>query len=104
MIKPLGNNIIFKFLYDTDSDTGMFQDQTESGIQILKNHEDTTKSPRWGKIVALGSEVTDISLTDYILIEPLMWTDSVTHDGSKYWSTNIDKIMCVSETNPETSL
>lgn len=72
-IKPLNDSIIFEFL-DTIS-AGHFATKTQSGIILgSKNPTENAQTPRWGKVHAVGPDVIDIKVGDFILIEALRWT------------------------------
>lgn len=89
-MNAIGKSILFKFVQNVDSTN--FENKLDWGFVIKAPTEDSSQ-PRWGVIQSLGSECTDLSVGDYILIEPLMWTNFVEHDGSKYWRTTADKII-----------
>lgn len=93
MLEPIRNNILFVFEDNVRSD-GMFGEETESGI-IYKTHNDSAGAPRWGTVLAVGPDVTEIENGDRILIEPLMWTEGFVHDGVKIWQTNDEKVMAL---------
>ena len=92
MIKPIRKNILFIFLDEIVG--GQFQTKTESGI-ILRSFDDSIKGERWGKVLAVGPEVTEVNNGEDILIEALQWTEGFVHDGVKVWMTQEDKVLCV---------
>lgn len=74
---------------------GIFRDKSEAGIQLILQDQGGGE-PRWGKIVAMGPNVTDeLNSGDDILIEPLMWTNGLEHEGVKIWVTDETKILLV---------
>ena len=93
-LRPLGNTILFKFLDQTGGSKGAFSERTRSGL-IIPQLQSTQKGERWGEIIAVGDDVTEVAVGDYILIEPLMWTPGEIFEGEKVWKTNHDKVMVV---------
>lgn len=93
-LRPLGNTILFKFLDQTGGSKGAFSERTRSGL-IIPQLQSTQKGERWGEIIAVGDDVTEVAVGDYILIEPLMWTPGEVFEGEKVWKTNHDKVMVV---------
>jgi co-chaperonin GroES (HSP10) len=91
---PLGNSVLFKFLDETQGPQGSFSERTRSGL-IIPTLQATQKGERWGRVIAVGPDAEDIAVDDYILIEPLMWTRNAELDGDKFWKTNPDKILAV---------
>lgn len=102
MIRPLSNKIIFQFLSELVGELGLFKEKTESGIIVSSNFNDSGKNPRWGVVMAIGSEVNqdDIKVGTFILIEPLMWSDKIKIGGESVWQTDETKIMAVSDEIP----
>lgn len=96
MIKPLSNNIIFQFINKRSSNKGMFEETTASGIKLLANDKDSSKSPRWGHVCHIGPNVKDVKVDDYVLIEPLMWTEAIKHDDEEFSKTDESKVMLIS--------
>lgn len=101
-IKPLKNNILFQFLDETGGSKGKFTNRrTEAGI-ILPTLNSDQKSPRWGKVVAVGPDVAGVSVGEYIYIEALAWTYGVTFEDDKYWKTDDSRIIFVTDDPEET--
>lgn len=97
-LRILGNKIIFKFVQEVTN--GKFTANTDWGFQ-LKTHNDDAKYARWGEVIDLGPEVTDVKVGEFVLIEPLMWTTHMEIDNVKVWGTNRDKIVAVSKSEPK---
>lgn len=93
-LKPLGNTVLFTFLDETGGSRGEFSERTRSGL-IVPKLQATQKGERWGEVVAVGPEADGVSVGEYILIEPLMWTRNEVFEGEKIWKTNLDKVMAV---------
>ena len=100
MIRPLANNILFKFLNDTESDLGKFKEVTSFGLELIADTDDSAKRSRWAIVSYIGPEVKDIEVGDYICIAPLRWTDSFKYKRSKFWKTNDEEVMLVSKDKP----
>lgn len=98
-LRPLNNKIIFTFTQDTTGN--MFREQTKFGIAIIENKDKQLKSARWGKVMQVGKTVSEeIAIGQYILIEPLMWTTHLEHDGVKFWVTSEEKVLAVADEAP----
>ena len=95
MLKPLASDILFVFLDEVENDR--FVEKVGS-IYLGKIQELTVKSPRWGKVVAVGPDVKeDIKSGTNILIEPLAWTRGLEYDGHKIWKTCESRVLGVEE-------
>lgn len=100
MIKPIQDSIIFQFLNKRSSNMGMFEETTASGIALFANNEDSSKMARWAIANFIGPEVKEINQGDYILIEPLQWTEAIKYNNEEWWKTDESKILCVSKEKP----
>ena len=66
--------------------------------------------PRWGKVYAVGEDVTDIKTGEWILIEANRWTRmiQVTQEDStklQLWAVEYpESVMLASETDPEVEI
>ena len=89
--------ILFKFYDETAK--GRFVPKTEWGFELKRETEDM-KDMRWGIATAVGPNVKHVKVGDYILIEPLMWTLNFEFEGEKYWATDEEKIVAVSDEEP----
>ena len=100
MITPLFNGILF--IFADDFKNGLFQEKTDWGFEIKGGHQNSSKEGRWGKVVALGPDISeeDIKKGDFIFVEPLMWTRGIKHDDMDIWKTDSTKVMLVSEEIP----
>ena len=95
-LRPLRNNVMFKFLDETLGIKGAFTETTNSGI-IIPRTNSTQKVSRWGEVVALGpdAEAGGLNVGDYILIEALMWMEGVKFGDGKVWKTDDTKVLAV---------
>lgn len=93
-IRPLKNNVIFKFLEDTFGAKGAFIEKATAMGIIIPATNSTQKVARWGQVVAAGPEA-DLQPGDYILIEALMWMEGVKVDDEKVWKTDSSKVLAV---------
>jgi len=96
-LRPLGKNIIFIFLEEVSQ--GRFTPSHASGIILTNKNVDVNREPKWGKVFLTGPDCDDeIKVGDYILVESLCWTPGFDFDGIKFWKTDSDKVMMVSDT------
>jgi co-chaperonin GroES (HSP10) len=93
-IKPLGNNVMFRFLDFTGGAKGRFTDTLGSGIITLPTAA-SQKVHRWGEVLAVGPKVDGVVPGDFILIEALMWMEGTKVDDVRMWKTDDSKILCV---------
>ena len=101
-LRPLKDSILFTFI-DQITD-GKFVSHTRSGILLTnKNIDDTTKEPRWVKVLAVGDTVQDVKVGDYALVAPLRWTVGFKHDGVDIWKTVEKEILGIAEDLKELS-
>jgi co-chaperonin GroES (HSP10) len=94
IVKPLGNNVMFRFLDHTGGQKGKFTDTLRSGI-IMVATEASQKVHRWGEVLAIGPKVEGLAVGDYVLIESLMWMEGTEVDGVRMWKTDDSKILVV---------
>lgn len=95
-LQPLGKNIIFIFLEDTNQ--GQFTPSHGGRILLTQANNDHNRVPKWGKVAMVGPEVDpEIKEHSYILITPLKWTPGFDFDGIKFWKTDSDQVMAVSD-------
>jgi hypothetical protein len=99
---PVGKSILFQFLDETGGGKGRFQERTSTGIIIPVLNGAQTTDNRWGKVVAVGSDVVGISPGEYIWIEALKWSSHETFNGEKVWRTIDDVVLCVTDDITET--
>lgn len=93
--------IAFEFLEDVDS-TG-FNNKTASGIIIQEQQKNQVDRPRWGRVLKCAHGVTEVAVSDFILVEPLGWTPAIELDetgSKKFWITTEDRIMAVGDAKP----
>lgn len=100
-LRCIKNRIIFKFNDEVGS--GSFDNKTDWGFEI-KNPVKDVDVPRWAEVLAIGKDVKAVKPGNYILIEPLMWSLSFTHEGEKYWVTDETKLIAMSEVAPKGTL
>lgn len=95
-IRPLGNTFLFAFFNDTAG--GRFIERN-SGKIILTNYQylDQGTNARWGKVLAVGSDVTEFGVGDIVLIEALAWTKGFEYDGVKIWKSDESKVCAIGE-------
>ena len=95
-LRPLRNNVMFKFLDETSGDKGAFTETHAIGI-IIPRSTKSQKVARWGEVIALGpdAEAGGLAVGDLILIEALMWMEGVKFEGVKVWKTDDSKVLAV---------
>lgn len=95
-LKPLGKFFLFAFTNETVG--GKFVEKN-SGRIILTNQDIASQGQfaRWGQVIAIGSEVSEFGVGDYVLIEPLQWTTEVKFDNNSYWKSDESKVIAIGE-------
>ena len=95
-IRPLHNNIMFKFLDETVGHKGAFVETYQKYGIIIPTTESTQRAHRWAEVVAVGPKVDGVEPGDFILIESLMWMEGVKLDGQeKVWKTDDTKVLAI---------
>lgn len=91
-LRPLGKAFLFQFVNETYG--GKFVERNKGSI-FLTNQDltDQAKVARWGKIVAVGSEVEDLHVDQLVLIEALQWTKEYQWEKVRYWKSDESKVM-----------
>ena len=99
MLKAINSDILFKFVQKIQN--GSFVNETNWGLTVNNPVEDV-KQARWAEVLHIGPEVDyeDIKVGEYVLIEPLMWTNKISYNGTDYWKTNETKILATSTLKP----
>lgn len=95
MLQPLANGVYF--IFEDEVTSTKFVNKSASGILIAEGQGDQVNIPRWGTVISVGPDVTEVQAGDYILIEKGMWTTSFETEGLKLWKTDDTKILCVSD-------
>lgn len=99
-IRAPHDRILFKFTDETVN--GNFKNTTDWGF-TFQVQTDEIKHARWGEVTHVGSDVTEVKVGQYILIEPLGWTlgfDMGSADTA-YWATNATKVWAVADELPK---
>lgn len=96
IIKPLGDSVVFEFVELTKN--GFFRGQTTNWGFSLENVEDYDAGrSRWGKVLHVGPDATQVKEGDYILIEKQKWTLSIEVDNVTMWRTKEEYIVAVTD-------
>lgn len=95
IIEAVRNYVIFTFVEDIYGDR--FVNKTDGQIILTSDDKAQTTYPRWGKVVNTGPDVHGIEVDEYVLIEPGKWTSHFYVNGERYWKTDDEQIMCVSD-------
>lgn len=93
---PLRDNFLFKFT--NEHAQGMFIEKNKFGF-ILTNQDTEAqgKYARWGQVTAIGEEVTEFSVGDYVLIESGMWTLGFKLGEDKVWKSDQTKVCAIGD-------
>jgi hypothetical protein len=94
-VQPFENNVFFQFVDDTTNTK--FANSTTAGILIAHSSNAQSDIPRWGKITHIGPDVKDVKVSEYVLIEPGMWTTAFKLGDERYWKTDEDQLICASD-------
>lgn len=95
IIEAVRNYVIFKFVEDITGDR--FINKTSSQILVTSDDRNQTTYPRWGKVEAIGPDVDGIELGEYVLVDAGKWTSHFYVNGERYWKTDTNEILCVSD-------
>lgn len=93
IIKPINNNIIFTFVDRVNTKGEFEKDQTDSGILLQANFDDSAKSPRWVNVIAVGPECKDIQVGMQVLLPNLRWTSGVKVNNRKVWRSDETQVV-----------
>lgn len=99
-IRAINNDIIFSFIQEIKN--GGFVNTTAWGMEISHSVDDA-KCARWATVLHKGDlvEAESIQVGQYILIEPLMWTNKISYEDAYIWKTNETKVLATSVNLPE---
>jgi hypothetical protein len=98
-LRVLKNNIIFQFLEET-TDSGGFQQKTKDSFIIVETKGSQMDRPRWGRVISVGNDVVDVKPNDYIYVKALQWSPKFMYKMEKFWTTNDEQILAVTEEYP----
>lgn len=100
-LKAIGSSIIFQFTNETSS--GRFIEKSAGRIILTnQNLDEQGKFARWAKVVSIGTDVKDVEVGQFVLIEALQWTMKHEFEGQAYWRTTEDKILATSDSERDT--
>ena len=94
-IRAINNHILFQFI-DKIKNNGQFDEGTsKQGIILNANHQDSSKQPRWGKIISIGPDCSDELRVPgcEILIDNLRWTPGTKFNKTVLWRTDEDQLL-----------
>ena len=94
-LEALSNHILFQFHDEIDKTRkNSFKNKTTWDFELPSNIDDTTKSPRWGTIIALGPDVIDdFHVGQVVLVDALKWTRAVEYKGVEFARTDDRQIL-----------
>jgi co-chaperonin GroES (HSP10) len=93
-VTPFANGIFFTF--NEDSTNGRFINSTYSGIIISSQSNDQANIPRWGQVTAIGPDVKEVAVGEYILIDAGKWTQQIVVGNDRFWKTDEDNVLATS--------
>lgn len=98
-LEPIANHVLFQFIDETEkSGQYLFKNKTKWGFEISSNHQDSTKTPRWVKIIGIGPDVPDyIQVGQVVLVDALKWTRQVDYKGLQFARTDPDNIIAIDD-------
>ena|ERR1017187_4362137 len=94
-IKAVRKNIIFQFVEDVTQTR--FINKADSGFIINSGDGNQTSIARWGKVTHVGPDVSEVKPGDFILIDAGKWTPGFYVNDQRYWKTDEDKVVGVSD-------
>lgn len=95
MLKALKNHILFKFVDPVNSKGEFVRAKTDFGLEFLSTVDDSSKAPRWGEAIAVGPDVKNVSVGDFVLMPALRWTIGTKHEGERFWRTDESQLVVV---------
>lgn len=98
-INPIKSSVLFSFVQELSASRG-FENKTDWGFSVLSKKDDI-KEGRWGKVLEIGPEVTEVEPGDFIYIEPLRWSSEIKVNDISMWMTNENEISLVSKELPK---
>jgi hypothetical protein len=110
-LRCLHDGILFAFLQSTNA-KGYFVEKTNWGFELAAPTDAqragnnvfnrTLQEGRWARVLTIGPECKTVEVGDYICVEPMMWTNSFTHDSVRIYKTDESKVMLISKEKPDT--
>lgn len=86
------------FHFEEETVNGGFVSKTDFGLYIQEDHSKQVGQARWGKVIKVGPDCTEVKVGDTILIEPVMWTNGVSLDeGKEFWVTRESNVIGLRE-------
>src|SRR5436190_5469820 len=86
-LRPLNATILIQFLDETGGSKGRFQERTKGSIIIPVLGSNQISENRWAQVVAIGPDVVNIKVGEFILVAAGKWTSHETFKGEKIWKT-----------------
>lgn len=92
-LAPINNQIIFEFIEDVGK--GKFNTKTVAGLFVIEGSDKQVDYCRWGRILAMGPDVTDFSIGDIVLLDKMRWTKMFMVTTTPYWISTDEEIMAI---------
>ena len=98
-IEVLDTKILFQFEDEIDANNkNAFHETRESGIILQSNFDQSTKLPRWVRVIKVGPDVCDdIEAGSRVLVEAMKWTPQSTYKGEKFARTEEKFILAIDD-------
>jgi hypothetical protein len=95
-LRPLKNSFLFAFFNDTAQ--GLFFERNKGKIILTnKDWDSMGQFARWGRVLAVGPQVTDFNVGEIVLIEAGKWTIGFEHEGVRIWKSDQEKVIAIGE-------
>jgi hypothetical protein len=93
VLRPIRDSVLFVFKEEVNS--GMFVENSESGIYLGKSMDASSSEARWAVVAAIAPEVKSVKPGDKVLIAALRWTEGFKIDNNQLWKTVEKEILAV---------
>jgi co-chaperonin GroES (HSP10) len=94
MFNPIKTGIFFMFIEEVNN--GRFMNSTSNGL-IINSNDKTQLIPRWGKVIAVGPDVTDVEPDMFVLVDAGKWTEGIPFKNIKFWKTEESHVLLISD-------
>ena len=95
IIEAFRNYVIFSFIEKIVGER--FVNSSGGSIILSSDDKAQTTYPRWVKVAEVGPDVKDITAGEYALVEAGKWTAQFRIDGTRYWKTDSDHVLCTAD-------
>lgn len=95
-LTAIRDHIVFQFIDKITIDNRFVRENTETGLYLGASFDESAKTARWAKVLAIGPDADRIFLRPDIevLIEALKWTEAANIPNvGKVWRTDQKQIL-----------